>query len=142
WTAFSRGDGLRGSRTGWGYIVDYPNDLLDCFTALNQFGQALNPGLGFLPRPGIRKLDGACRLKPRPSKQGRLRWIRQAFFEQSYYHVTNWLGQTESWGLTWAPVNISLESGDRFEFAFQPQFEFLPLPFAISPRVTLPVPSY
>jgi len=142
WAAFTRGDGARGNRTGWGYIVDYPNDLLDCFTALNQFGEALNPGLGFLPRPGIRKLDAACRIKPRPSKQSRLRWIRQAFFEHSYYHVSNWHGQTESWGLTWAPVNISLESGDRFEFAFQPQFELLPLPFEISPGVTLPVGSY
>jgi hypothetical protein len=142
WTAFRRGDGARGNRTGWGFIVDYPNDLLDCFTALNQFGEALNAELGFLPRPGIRKLDAACRYKPRPSKQGRLRWIRQAFLEQNYYHVTNWHGQTESWGVTWAPVNVSLESGDRFEFAFQPQFEFLPAPFEIAPGVTLPVGSY
>jgi hypothetical protein len=142
WTALSRGDGRPGSRTGWGYIVDYPNDFLDCFTALNQFGEALNPGLGFVPRPGIRKFDAACRLKPRPSKQGRLRWVRQAFLEHSYERVINWHGQTESWSFSWAPVNISLESGDRFEFSFQPQFEFLPVPFEISPGVTLPVGSY
>jgi hypothetical protein len=142
WTAFSRGDGPRGNRAGWGYIVDYPNDLVDCFTALNHFGEALNPGLGFLPRPGIRKLDAACRIKPRPGKQGHLHWIRQAFFEQSYSHVTNWRGQTESWDLAWTPLNLSLESGDRFAFGLQPQFEFLPAPFAISTGVTLPVGSY
>jgi hypothetical protein len=68
-TAFSRGDGPHGNRSGWGYIVDYPNDFLDCFTALNQFGNALNPALGFLPRPGIRKLDAACVLKPRPANK-------------------------------------------------------------------------
>jgi hypothetical protein len=142
WTAFSRGDGLRGDRNGWGYIVDYPNDFLDCFTALNHFGEALNPGLGFLPRPGIRKLDAACRVKPRPSKEGRLRRVRQAALEHRYYRVTNWHGQTESWGLTWSPLNITLESGDRFDFALQPQFEFLPVPFQISPGVTLPGGSY
>jgi len=142
WTAFSRGDGPHGSRTGCGYIIDYPNDLLDCFTALNQFGEALNPGLGFLPRPGIRKLDAACRFKPRPGKEVRVRWIRQAFLEHSYYHVTNSHGQTESWGVPWSPINISLESGDHFQFTFQPQFEYLPLPFEIAPGVTLPVGSY
>jgi hypothetical protein len=103
WTAFSRGDGARGNRTGWGYIVDYPNDLLDCFTALNQFGEALNPGLGFLPRPGIRKLDAACRIKPRPSKQGRLRWVRQAFIEHSYYHDQ----------LAWPDGVVGLDLGSR-----------------------------
>jgi hypothetical protein len=142
WTAFSRGDGPRRNRTGWGYIVDYPNDLLDCFTAMNQFGEALNPALGFLPRPGIRRLDAACRFKPRPGKEGRLRRVRQAFFEQSYYRVINWHGQTESWGIVWSPLNISLESGDRFEFTFQPQFEFLPAPFEISLGVTLPAGPY
>jgi hypothetical protein len=142
WTAFSRGDGPRGNRSGWGYIVDYPNDFLDCFTALNQFGNALNPTLGFLPRSGIRKLDAACVLKPRPAKDGRLNWIRQAFLEHRYYHITNWRGRTESWGFTWSPLNITLESGDRFQFSVQPQYEFLPAPFTIAPGVALPVGSY
>jgi len=142
WTAFSGGDGPRGSRSGWGYIVDYPNDFLDCFQALNQFGEALNPGLGFLPRPGIRKLDAACRVKPRPRRDGSLRWIRQAFFENQYHHVTNARGQTESWSFLWSPLGIQLESGDKFSFAFQPQFELLTVPFPIAPGVTLPAGAY
>jgi hypothetical protein len=146
WTAFSSGDAggvtPHGNRTGWGYSVDYPNDLIDCFTSLNQFGESLNPGLGFLPRPGIRRLDASCEFKPRPGKDGRLRWIRQAFFEQRFYRVTNWHGQTESWQFLWSPLNLTLESGDRLAFSVAPQFEFLPVPFEISPGVILPVRSY
>ncbi|PWU06525.1 MAG: hypothetical protein C5B51_12155 [Terriglobia bacterium] len=142
WTAFSRGDGPRGKRSGWGYIVDYPNDLFDCFHALNQFGEGLNPGLGFLPRAGIRKLDAACRVKPRPDRDGRLRWIRQAFLGHEYHHVTNARGQTESWNFLWSPVGMRLDSGDRFSLAFQPQFELLTAPFAIAPGVTLPAGAY
>jgi hypothetical protein len=142
WTAFSRGDGPSGSRSGWGYIVDYPNDLLDCFHALNQFGEALNPGLGFLPRPGIRKLDAACRVKPRPGRDARLRWIRQAFLEHEYHHVSNARGQTESWSFLWSPIGLQLDSGDRFNLAFQPQFELLTGPFQIAPGVMLPAAAY
>ena len=142
WTAFSRGDGLPGNRTGRGYAVDYPNDLIDCFHALNQFGEALNPGLGFLPRPGIRKLDAVCRVKPRPGREGRLRWIRQAFVEHQYHHVSNERGQTESWSFLSSPIGLQLDSGDRFNLAFQPEFELLTAPFQIARGVTLPVGAY
>jgi hypothetical protein len=122
--------------------VDYPNDLLDCFHSLNQFGEALNPGLGFLPRPGIRKIDAACRVKPRPSREGGLRWIRQAFLENEYHRVSDARGQTESWSVLSSPINLQFESGDRFDLAFQPQFELLTAPFQIAPDVALPVGAY
>ena len=40
WTAFSSGDATRGNHTGYGFLVDYPNDLLDCFTSLTKIGRA------------------------------------------------------------------------------------------------------
>jgi hypothetical protein len=142
WSALSRGDGPPGSGTGWGYIVDFPNDLVDCFHSLNQFGEGLNPGLGFLPRPGIRKLDAACRVKPRPAREGRLRFIRQAFVENQYQHVSNARGQTESWSFLSSPIGAQLDSGERFDVAVQPQFELLTAPFQIAPGVTLPAGAY
>ena len=41
-----------------------------------------------------------------------------------------------------APVNIRMESGDRFEFNWVPQYEYLSAPFEISPGVVLPVGAY
>ena len=142
WTAFSAGGPAPGNRTGYGFKIDYPNDLWDCFVSLNKFGEALDPGLGFLPRPGVRRFDTACDFKPRPSKTGPFRWIRQQFMEHRFYRVTNYRGQVESQRFFWAPINILLESGDRFEVNWVPWHEFLPAPFEIAENVTLPVGGY
>ncbi|HEY3439639.1 MAG TPA: DUF5916 domain-containing protein [Paludibaculum sp.] len=142
WTAVSSGDIASGNRTGWGFKVDYPNDLWDCFASVNQFGESLDAGLGFLPRPGTRRFDARCEFKPRPSKDGHFRWVRQEFMEHEFYHVTNYLGVTESWRFFWAPINVRLESGDRFEFNWVPSYEYLTQPFEIAKGVTLPVGPY
>ena len=141
WGAFSAGDVPSGDRSGWGFKIDYPNDLWDCFTSLNQFGEALDPGLGFLPRPGTRRFDASCEYKPRPSKSGPFRWVRQNFMEHRFYRVTNYRGELESWRFFWAPVNVQFESGDRFEFNWVPWYEYLPEPFQIA-GITLPVGGY
>src|SRR5215469_5487017 len=67
WTARTEGDVGHGERQGWGFKVDYPNDLWDCTTSLNQYGDALDPALGFLPRPGTRQSETYCAWQPRPS---------------------------------------------------------------------------
>ncbi len=142
WTAFSAGDLPDGNRAGWGFKIDYPNDLLDCFTSFNQFGEALDPALGFLPRPGSGRLDLGCSYRPRPSKNGPFGWIRQLFIQNYFYRVTNHQGDLESWRFFWVPLNVELESGDRFEFSWVPEYEYLPQPFEIAENVILPVGSY
>jgi hypothetical protein len=62
--------------------------------------------------------------------------VRQEFMEHEYYRVINYLGIAESWRFFWAPVNVRLESGDRFEFNYVPWYEYLPQPFEISKGVT------
>src|SRR5262249_61974334 len=78
WTATTQGDTPPGNRLGWGFKVDYPNDLWDCQVNMNQYGSAFQPLLGFLPRPGTRQTDVGSAYQPRPSKEGALRWIRKA----------------------------------------------------------------
>ncbi len=142
WTAFSSGDLARGDNKGWGFRFDYPNDLWDCSASLNHFGEAMDPALGFLPRPGTQQLDLACVWQPRPSKSGPLGWIRQEFAEHEFTRVTDYLGITESWRFFWAPINLRLESGDHLEFNWVPSYEYLTEPFEISNGVTLPVGGY
>jgi hypothetical protein len=141
WTAFNRGGDSEGNQSGWGFKVDYPNDLWDCFVSYNDFGEALNPGLGFLPRPGIRRWDFSVSYKPRPSKSGPFHWIRQNYMQHRYYRVTNYRGEVESWQFFWSPINARLESGDKFEFTYAPTYEYLPSGFVIS-GVTLPAGEY
>jgi hypothetical protein len=142
WTAITLADASTGSRSGYGFKIHYPNDLWDCSGSLNKYGEALNPGLGFLPRPGVRVLEAGCEFKPRPRKDGPFRWIRQQFMDHRYSRVTNHYGRVESQSFWWAPLNIQLESGDRVEFDWIPSYEFLPVPFEIADGVVLPVGEY
>jgi hypothetical protein len=142
WTATTQGDLPQGSKAGWGIKVDYPNDLWDCQINMNQYGDAFDPLLGFLPRPGTRQTDLGCAYQPRPSKNGPLRWIRQAFVENEYSRVTDSQGILESWEYFMAPVNLRLETGDRFEVNWVPRGETLLVPFEIAPGVIIPPRSY
>lgn len=142
WTATTQGDVGPGSKMGWGARADYPNDLLDCSVTVNQYGEALQPLLGFLPRPGTRQSDVGCSYQPRPSKDGPFRWVRQIFFENEYERVTDSQGILESWEYFMAPINVRMETGDRFEFNWNPKGETLLVPFEIAPGVVIPPGPY
>jgi hypothetical protein len=142
WSATTQGDIAPGSRTGWGFKIDYPNDLWDCNTSINQYGDALEPLLGFLPRPGVRRTAVGCDFQPRPSKDGPFRWIRQEFFENQFTRYTNSKGVTESWEYFMAPVNLRFESGDRAEFNWAPHGETLVAPFEVARGVFILPGSY
>ncbi|NOZ43005.1 MAG: carbohydrate binding family 9 domain-containing protein [Alphaproteobacteria bacterium] len=141
WTARSAGTLAAGRRSGWGIGADYPNDLWYISAHIDQFGEALNPALGFLPRPGTIQYRAGLAYKPRPSK-GAFSWVRQFFFEAFYNRVDQLNGPTQSWRLFTAPINIQTQSGEHFEVNWMPQFERLDQPFEISPGVIIPPGRY
>jgi hypothetical protein len=53
------------------------------------------------------------------------------FFQQGHTVVTDLRGRWESYRLFMSPLNVLLESGDRFEFNIVPAGERLPVPFTI-----------
>lgn len=142
WAAMSQGDLPSGDKTAWGYKIDFPNDLLDCQINMNQYGVAFEPLLGFLPRPGTRQTDVGCAYQPRPSKSGPFPWIRQLFFENEYSRVTDPNGVLQSWEYFMAPINVRLETGDRFELNWDPHGEILQAPFEVAPGVVIQPGSY
>jgi len=142
WTALSAGDIPQGQRTGWGLSADYPNDQLDCYASIKKFGEALDPAIGFLPRPGTRQYSGGCSYKPRPAEKGAFGWIRQYFLRNYYTRVDNLQGTNESWLYSASPLEIELDSGEHAAFTFEPQFELLPAPFEIVPGLFIPAGPY
>ena len=142
WAAVNTGYRPEGSPTGWGFTAAYPNDLVDCSAGINRFGLGLEPALGFLPRPGITRYSAGCDVRPRPSKNGRLKLLRQVSFQNRFSYVKNHLGETESWQFFWAPIDLTSESGERLEFNYVPTFEYLPEPFEVATGVFLPVGKY
>jgi len=141
WWGSSSGDIEGDDRDGYGFKIDYPNDLIDASVTYKKFGKDLNPALGFLPRPGTKQLSGGIAIQPRP--KGWLgNYVRQFFFEFYGRQVKNVDGYIESWRIFTAPLNLLTPSGWHFEFNYAPQYEFLPEDFEIADGVVIPSGGY
>ncbi len=141
WAAASRDDLPSRQSYGWGLKVDYPNDRWDAAFVYREFGDGLDPALGFLPRPGTRWFTGGFSYQPRP-EDGPFGWVRQFFFECYPRVVEGLRGRTQSWRVFTAPFNVRTESGEHLELNFVPQYEYLDEPFEIAEGVVLPVGAY
>ena len=141
WTAASRGDMPEGERGGWGFKVDYPNDLWDLSLTFKEFGSNMDPALGFLPRPGTRWYQGGVIYMPRP-QGGAFSWVRQFFFEFFPRYIEDAHGQVQSWRIFTAPFNARTQSGEHIEVNIMPSFEHLDEPFEIADGVIIPIGDY
>ena len=140
WAARSN-DLLPGDHSGWGVYAAYPNDLWSGYLSVNVFGDALDPALGFLPRPGTHQYDAYVEYSPRPTSQP-LSWIRQFFYQLEVLQVDDLHGITQTRRIFTAPFNIDTQSGVHYEFDWIPEYEALTAPFEIAPGVTLPIGRY
>ncbi len=121
-----------------GFSLDYPNDLFGADLSVKQIGDGFQPALGFVPRRGIRKLDGGLELRPRPGKWS----IRQISFELRPEVVTDLHNRVQDWYLQITPLNIEWDSGEVIEFGIERQFERLPEPFDISDGIVVGSDAY
>jgi len=138
WLATSHSTGLHGQNRGWGVAIDYPNDLWDVNASVKNFGDALEPTLGFLPRPGTRQYNFYSAYQPRPKQS----WIQQFFFELQPRMVKDLDGRTLTWRVFTAPFNVESNGGVHLEANYAPEFQRLSRPFAITDSVTIPVGAY
>ncbi|MDE1983967.1 MAG: carbohydrate binding family 9 domain-containing protein [Gammaproteobacteria bacterium] len=141
WAGRSTGNLLTGQASGWGLYANYPNDLWNFTGSYNVYGDALDPALGFLPRPGTRQTDLYADYRPRPPG-GTFGWVRQFFFQVEYTEVDALNGYAESKMLFTAPFNADSESGAHYEFDWIPEYQAPVTPFQIVPNVTIPVGQY
>jgi hypothetical protein len=127
-----------GDRTALGFKVDYPNDLWDCFALYRRVGDAFDPSLGFVARPGVNDYQAGCRYAPRPKDS----FIRQFSYQLYPRLVTDLAGRWESYEILTAPISWRLESGDGVEVTVVPTGERLGAPFEIADGVAVPPGSY
>ncbi|MCX6333014.1 MAG: hypothetical protein NT092_01755 [Bacteroidia bacterium] len=131
--------GLRGNDLSFGTELNFPNDFLNFRLGYMQIGDNFIPGLGFIPRTGIRDVYGGLTLGPRPKNSP----ILQAKTGADYSFITDLKGGD----LLTAEVNlkyfeITYLSGDIVSFSSQYQFEKLDEPFAIFKSISIPVDNY
>ncbi|MCG6954476.1 MAG: carbohydrate binding family 9 domain-containing protein [Gemmatimonadetes bacterium] len=137
WGLVTHRDSLAGDRTAAGVQLSYPNDLIDAALSYVRIGEAFDPSLGFVPRPGVHMASLQVNWQPRPGRVGPLP-IRQCFWENEISYVAGLRGGWQSYRWFMAPINCRLDSGDRFEFNIVPQGERLTEPFDVAEGITVP----
>jgi len=116
--------------------------LWNAFVTYKDFGDALNPAVGFLPRPGTRWYQFGQAYQPRPQDGWWGSKVRQFYFETFVTYVEDLGGKAESWRIFTAPFNVQTQGGAHLEANWAPQYERLDDPFEISPGVVIPPGDY
>jgi hypothetical protein len=118
--------------------VEYPNDPLGISVTFKDVGSNFEPGLGFVPRQGIRKGSYNIDYYLRPHRWG-VRHNRLELFTDTVHRPD---GRLLNWRIFVGPWNIRTESGEHLEWNYTPEYEFLDVPFAIRPGVVVPAGGY
>ena len=140
--AMGRDDLPGGTQHALGTKIDYPNDLWDIAFTYKWVGEAFDPSLGFVQRPGAQLLTLNITNKPRPKRPIAGLRVRQMTNEWFNTLATDLDGRWESYRIFLAPINWRLESGDRYEVNVVPTGERLIAPFEIADNVIIPAGSY
>lgn len=142
WGARSRGSNLPGNASGWGARVSYPNDLWAWGLEYEMYGDALDPALGFLPRPGTRQSHAWLKYQPRPAPAGPFGWARQFFYQIYLHYDTDISNRLVDWRAFIVPFDVKTDSGAHYEVDVVPHFQRLDTPFNVADDVFIPAGDY
>ncbi len=139
WGLLNDREDLQGEKSAYGIRVDYPNDPVDINLSSMRIGDGFDPSLSFVPRNGVHIWDVSATLTPRPWWPG----VREVTQELNFTLFNALNNDTwSSYALSARPFDILFQSGDRFEFAIEPQGDRPPDTFSISDELDLPAGSY
>jgi len=142
WYVYNWNGLASGRHQGYGLKIDYPNDLWDINTSYGYYGDALAPGLGFLPRPGVQNYNLGISYQPRPEGGWLKELVRQFFMEMQFMFYWDLQGRLETRRVFTAPLNLRTESGEHIEFNIIPTRDVLPDVFEVAEGIVLPKGTY
>jgi len=131
-----------GRHGAFGFKIDYPNDLWDIVTTYSYYGEAVDPGLGFLPRRNVQTYSFGMAYMPRPEKGFIGRTVRQFFHELRFNFYWDLAGRLETRTIQVNPFDFQTESGEHFEFSISPKRDVLPYDFEVADGVIIPAGGY
>ncbi|MDY0231679.1 MAG: carbohydrate binding family 9 domain-containing protein [Candidatus Saccharicenans sp.] len=141
WAVYNWND-KEGKHHGFGLRANYPNDLVNIETTYAYYGDALDPGLGFMMRPAIQTFYLQMSYNPRPAHGWLGKVIRQFFFQASGDFYWKLDGSLETSRLTFEPLSFRTESGERFNASLVVNRDVLPFDFEVAEGVVLLAGSY
>jgi hypothetical protein len=142
WMAYNWNEKTEGSHLGFGFRANYPNDLWDIQSTYAYYGEALDPGLGFMLRQGIQTFYLNISLQPRPARGWLKNLVRQFFFNASCDFYWDLKGNLQTSRLEATPLSFKTESGEQFSFTVTPNRDVLPAAFEVAAGIVLPAGSY
>jgi hypothetical protein len=143
WYVYNWNSQKTGDPQAYGIRIDYPNDLWDINSGYSYYGDAFNPGVGFLERGAVQSFYLSIDYQPRPAKGsfvGNL--VRQFFYQLEFQGYWDLSGKLETIEIFTAPLNLRTESGEHIEFNVIPNRDVLPYDFEIAPGVIIPKGPY
>jgi hypothetical protein len=135
-------DGHAGKDWSYGFSAYYPNDKFLGQIVLREIQDNFKPALGFVQRDNVQLLRVAGSFNPRPRNFLNIQQMFHDIFYTRFTRLDN--HQVESWDLYATLLDWHLKSGDSIHsiLDFNPTYERLFEPFAISPGVILPPGEY
>jgi hypothetical protein len=131
-----------GRHHGFGFRANYPNDLWNIQTTYAYYGEALNPGLGYMMRQGIQTGYARIGLQPRPKGGFLGDIVRQFFFDVSADYYWDLAGNLETSTLSASPLSFRTQSGETLGFSVVDNHDRLPFDWTVSDGVVLPAGEY
>lgn len=126
--------------TSYDAKLDYGSDRYGATFEHNLVEPNFNPEVGFLRRQDFRRTYGLLRFSPRPAAS-HMKAIRKFTYQGTvdYFETASGrLDTRESVG----EFDIDFQNSDRIITQFTHNYEFIPQPFKIDPKVTVPVGAY
>jgi hypothetical protein len=134
----SNTESVDGKDFSWGATFSYPNDFLNFRLGHLQIGGDFVAGMGYVPRTDIKETFGSLTIGPRLNKWG----IRKYSFGGSFDYVTDFNNKLQSQGFSIDPVGILFESGERFSYSVEREYDFLENDFNIYSSYVIPAGEY
>jgi hypothetical protein len=142
WGVYNWNETEDGRHHGFGFRAEYPNDLWNVHSTYAYYGEALDPGMGYMMRQGIQTGFVRVGFQPRPTGGFLGRSFRQFFFDVSADYYWNLSGGLESSMLSASPLGFRTQSGESFGFSIVDNYDVLPFDWTVSDGVVLPAGPY
>jgi hypothetical protein len=130
--------GLEGDNDSYQGKFEYGADRYGARAEFLKVGDNFNPEIGFVRRDDFKRSYAQLRFSPRPRN---LRGVRKLTYEASLDYIENGAGVLETRQQN-VRFDAEFESSDRFNVEANRNYEFLSLPFQVSPGVVIPAGGY
>jgi hypothetical protein len=135
-------EGISDKDWSYGFSAYYPNDRFSAQVAFREVQENFRPAIGFVQRDNVRLLRVAGSFNPRPRSFLNIQQMFHDVYFTRFTRLDN--DQVESWDLYVTLLDWHFRSGDNIHglLDFNPIYERLFEPFAISPGVVLAPGEY